>query len=873
MRTVWEGSFFVWHSLAQVNRELAFQLGKLGAIDAIAALDRDKSGALVFPHGKDLKKLDKKVKGSSLRVRHTFPPNLAPSEQPFILMQPWEFLRAPNEWANAVAGDAVAELWVNSHFTRNSYVLSGAPADKVKVLPLGFDPSVFKPEGSRWSVGEEGEFRILYCGGTIERKGIDVLMRAYLAEFTRSEPVRLIIKDTGSRHVYIHNNQLPEIRKFVAEPSAPRISLIEDDLSPADLAAMMRSCHVVAQPYRAEGFCLPVLEGMACGLAPIVTYGGPTDDLVLHSCGWKISSQRVQIGQIPGLEARDDQGWLEPDIDDLRQILREAFEDRNYTSELGRAAASVAQAWTWEAIAPMYARRIEAVKAKVENPEHASKAASISLCMIVKNEERVIADCLASVKGHFDELIVVDTGSTDGTQEICESFGVDLRHYPWTDSFADARNQSMKDAKSDWLMWIDADDTVSIETLREVRQAVAMAPADVIGFVVPVRFLEEQGHGTQVDHVKVFRNLPGLEWEGRIHEQILPSLRRAAEAAGLPEGGRISRLRGFVLHSGYDTSEQGQARKRERDEKLLKLDLKERPNHPFVLFNLGMTAHYTDDHQGAVKWFERCLKHSQVNESHVRKAYALYGASLKHLGEMEKAKDLLEKGLRDLPEDPEIMFHLAQIESASGNHQGAIEYYNRVLKVDISGYFTSLDPGILGYKTRHNLALAYLALDDYAAARDQWVASLEESPKPEVAFTLFDAALSRHDLETAKRMLAWTLQTMGQGESWANMTIKLADLVGMDALPQLEQALNNTPANLGLRKVYATHLLHRDKAEQAIPHLYQLQAEGIPDGAFFLGVLSEQQGDQQRALGWYRRAYELNPRHQETADRIALLGA
>src|SRR5690606_28818571 len=118
-------------------------------------------------------------------------------------------------------------------------------------------------------------------------------------------------------------------------------------------------------------------------------------------------------------------------------------------------------------------------------------------------------------------------------------------------------------------------------------------------FVVPVKFVDKVGSGTQVDHVKLFRNVPGLECEGRIHDQILPSLRK--------HPGNIGRISEVVLHSGYDTSEDGQKKKRDRDVRLLSMDLDERPGHPFVLFNIGMTEHYANNHVDAITWFDRCL--------------------------------------------------------------------------------------------------------------------------------------------------------------------------------------------------------------------------------------------------------------------------
>src|SRR5207245_1618726 len=140
--------------------------------------------------------------------------------------------------------------------------------------------------------------------------------------------------------------------------------------------------------------------------------------------------------------------------------------------------------------------------------------------------------------------------------------------FPWTDSFADARNESIKQSTGDWIFWLDADDTLPAISGEAIREAVRNAPPAVGGFVVPVQFVEDgPGAGTRVDHVKLFRNIQGLQFEGRIHEQILRPL--------TSRGWQIARCGAVVLHSGYDTSPEGQERKRVRDYHLLELDLKD----------------------------------------------------------------------------------------------------------------------------------------------------------------------------------------------------------------------------------------------------------------------------------------------------------
>ena len=135
---------------------------------------------------------------------------------------------------------------------------------------------------------------------------------------------------------------------------------------------------------------------------------------------------------------------------------------------------------------------------------------------------------------------------------------------------------------------MDSDDTIPTECGRRLPSLVdhGVDPS-VLGYVMQVHCPGGGENGdpetdvTVVDHVKLFRNRPDLRFEGRIHEQILPAIRRA--------GGKVAWTDLYVVHSGSDPSPEAQERKRRRDLHLLHLELRERPEHPFTLFNLGMT--------------------------------------------------------------------------------------------------------------------------------------------------------------------------------------------------------------------------------------------------------------------------------------------
>ncbi|MCA9038438.1 MAG: glycosyltransferase, partial [Planctomycetaceae bacterium] len=152
----------------------------------------------------------------------------------------------------------------------------------------------------------------------------------------------------------------------------------------------------------------------------------------------------------------------------------------------------------------------------------------LSLCMIVRDNEDTIEACLDSIYPWVDEIIVVDTGSRDRTPDICRRFGARMFEFPWIDDFSAARNESLRYARGEWIFWMDSDDIIEQDQGRRLRQ-LAYSPHtdDCFGYVMQVQCRSStSGQMTVFDHVKVFRNLPELRFEHRIHEQILPAIRR-----------------------------------------------------------------------------------------------------------------------------------------------------------------------------------------------------------------------------------------------------------------------------------------------------------------------------------------------------------
>lgn len=149
--------------------------------------------------------------------------------------------------------------------------------------------------------------------------------------------------------------------------------------------------------------------------------------------------------------------------------------------------------------------------------------ATISLCMIVKNEEAVLARCLDSVKDAVDEIIIVDTGSSDRTKEIAALFTEQVYDLVWEDDFAKARNFAFSKAIMDYQMWLDADDVLEKESAKKLHSLKKTLAADVVMLPYHVAF-DSSGNPTfSYYRERLLRRDRGFLWEGAVHETITPS--------------------------------------------------------------------------------------------------------------------------------------------------------------------------------------------------------------------------------------------------------------------------------------------------------------------------------------------------------------
>jgi len=334
------------HSLAHVNDGLG---GALAARGYELVKRKPRSGQLPL---------------AAPTITHCWPPDFAPgSEGPTIAILPWEVGAPPRAWVHQVR-ERVDRVWVPSAFVRDGYVASGMPPGIVDVVPNGVDLERFSPDGPARDVGEPragqaGSVTFLFVGGTIWRKGIDVLLAAWARAFGPGDDVRLVVKDFGVGSTYKGQTADEDVRVLAGRDDVAPVIYLTEDLPAAELPALYRAADVVVLPYRGEGFCLPALEAMACGVPVIHTAAGPTGEFCPPDAGWPLRSQRTEF------EARTYAGptagpacALEVDPTELAAALRSAAASPEERARRGAHARRAAERMSWSHAAEIADRRL-----------------------------------------------------------------------------------------------------------------------------------------------------------------------------------------------------------------------------------------------------------------------------------------------------------------------------------------------------------------------------------------------------------------------------------------------------------------------------------------------------------------------------------
>jgi tetratricopeptide (TPR) repeat protein len=348
---------------------------------------------------------------------------------------------------------------------------------------------------------------------------------------------------------------------------------------------------------------------------------------------------------------------LDPSLPHARSNLRQAEAQRR------RPVVTLAPALRTQT------RPLAARAQRVALQARPASGLTISLCMIVKDEEEMLPGCLEAVAAAVDEIIVVDTGSSDGTVEIAESFGARVLHFPWNGSFSDARNAGLEAASCDWLFYLDADEHLVPEDAVKIRQLLGRTWRE--GFhLVETNYTGGEDAGTAVTHLalRIFRNRPEYRFEGRIHEQKTGHM-----PTYLPPRFEATTIR--IRHYGYLKNRISAREKSRRNIELLELEAREAPS-AFNSFNLGSEYMMLGEHAKAASHFDASWEMLRAAGDWTAVGYAPILASRiararRDAGRVEEAREALAVGIEAMPDHTDLHFELALCARAAGELEEA----------------------------------------------------------------------------------------------------------------------------------------------------------------------------------------------------------
>ncbi len=383
---------------------------------------------------------------------------------------------------------------------------------------------------------------------------------------------------------------------------------------------------------------------------------------------------------------------------------------------------------------------------------------SLSVSMIVKNEAEFLEGCLESVRAIADEIIVVDTGSTDATKDIAFRYGARVYDYAWNGDFAAARNFSLQHCSGDWVLYIDADERLTPESVRVVRELISRPKVGAYALSILNPQTMQQGTFHQQNaYPRLFRRLPGVQFEGRVHEQIWPSLKRL----------RLNVLPSplTILHLGYSRGYDVVQQKAERNLELLRKQLVEHPDDAYALFQMGNSLVVLQRYDEAKEVLQLAVAHPTLDKSVRASCYNLLAEVTVRSHNMEDAVSQCLRSIELVPTQVMARWFLALLYFDLREYDRAIEALKQLLplldkpRVERSSHISS-DLVLTPHEVYKRLALTCEAGSKWTEALDWYVRVLEGDPDASDALQgvlrcearVGDARVSIAKLEAAARV-------------------------------------------------------------------------------------------------------------------------
>lgn len=372
----------------------------------------------------------------------------------------------------------------------------------------------------------------------------------------------------------------------------------------------------------------------------------------------------------------------------------------------------------------------------------------LSACLIVKNEANLLPHCLESLSTFVDEIIVVDTGSTDETMEIARKYNAQVHQFLWMEDFSAARNKSLSYARGEWILYIDADETIDELNANKIRSVINRK--DIMGITVRQCIPQQRNNIATAyysEYCRIFRRHKDIRFKGKIHEQILPAIEQV--------GGKVLRMDIVIYHWAYAINEEKKRCRAERNLRYLLNELEIVQEDSFIYLNLGITYCELGKKDAALRALQRALDldNGSIKRELIGQIHLCLAKLYLELDNFTKAIYHAQMVSSYDPANPLSSYVLATVAVVNKQYKTAI--YHLENAIQIAKGETGLFPSV-----ELNLAQIYVelgscrsALGNILDAEKDFAQSLEYNPSATLPYVLLGNCRFLHgDTKEAKRM-------------------------------------------------------------------------------------------------------------------------
>ncbi len=350
------------------------------------------------------------------------------------------------------------------------------------------------------------------------------------------------------------------------------------------------------------------------------------------------------------------------------------------------------------------------------------RAATLSLCMVVKNEEDQIGRALEKASRYVDEIIIIDTGSTDRTVEVCERYGAQVWCIPWEDNFAKARNYGLQQASCTWVLWLDADEELEVADVEEWKRALS-DPGQLLWAIPLINYYgcapPDPNRAYLAAQHRVFRNGSGFYFEHAIHEQLVCTNKEQLE------GHSLRRLPAVIHHYGYMDAIVERKDKHLRNLSLLNKAQEQPGYHPWIDYHMASEYYRVQRYAEAFGWLNTSIRRFiEAGKLPPSLIYKMKYDILLALGSIESAGEGIIRAIQLYPDYTDLHYYRALIEQMKGNYEEAERLFYHCLELGEQRLPYLILKGVGSFHAMYGIGHCREKLGDWRAAAAKYEEAL-----------------------------------------------------------------------------------------------------------------------------------------------------